>query len=189
MVKFNPEKTVILIDGSSLMYRAYYGSAPMHTQQGEPVQAVYTFIRMIKKLITTFSPHYMVLVWDSKGKTARHELFDDYKAKRDAAPSDLFVQKEYIVEFAQLIGLRQITQAGREADDIMYSLAVERSKEGNDVVVVTSDKDMLQIITDQVFVFDPLKDVVVTPESFAKKWNFPVGKLSFYFSLSRGFFR
>ena len=78
MKKIDPKKTVLLIDGSSFLYRAYYGVPPLHTPQGEPIKAVYSFIRMIKKLINTFSPEYMVVVWDSKGKTTRHELFKDY---------------------------------------------------------------------------------------------------------------
>lgn len=184
MKKIDPKKTVLLIDGSSFLYRAYYGVPPLHTPQGEPIQAVYSFIRMIKKLINTFSPEYMVVVWDSKGKTTRHELFKDYKATREAAPSDLFTQKEHIVEFADLIGLRQIAQPVREADDIMYSIAQERNKEGGFAVFITSDKDMSQAITPLTFRFDPFKNKMIDEKAFEEKWGFSVEKLPFYFALA-----
>ncbi|MFS8506956.1 MAG: hypothetical protein LVQ75_02375 [Candidatus Babeliales bacterium] len=87
------QKTLFIIDGSSFLYRAYYGLRPLHTATGEPVQAVYGFCKMIKKLIDTFDPQFIALVWDSKGKTTRHELFENYKATRQAPPSDLFEQK------------------------------------------------------------------------------------------------
>ena len=97
-MKLDPKKTVFLIDGSAFLYRAYYGMRPLHTSRGEPVHAVYSFCRMIKRLIDRFSPLYIALVWDSKGPTTRHELFRDYKATRQAPPSDLFDQKEKIMK-------------------------------------------------------------------------------------------
>lgn len=106
--KFDSKKTVFLIDGSSFLYRAYYGLRPLHDPQGHQVQAVYGFVRMINKLVDMFSPEYMALVWDSPGKTERHELFPAYKATRQAPPSDLFTQKEIICQYADLIGLAQI---------------------------------------------------------------------------------
>src|SRR3989338_6167476 len=149
-VKIDPKKTVFLIDGSSFLYRAYYGLRPLHTRDGQPVQAVYGFCRMIKKLIDKFQPEHMVLVWDSKGKTERHQIFPEYKATRQAPPSDLFEQKEYIVEFAQLIKLHQCMQAGIEADDLMYSLAKQWQTSGGNVVIITSDKDIGQMLNSNI---------------------------------------
>ncbi|MFI5333030.1 MAG: DNA polymerase I [Candidatus Babeliales bacterium] len=182
-MKFNPEKTVFIIDGSSFLYRAYYGTRPLHTPQGTPVQAVYSFCRTIKKLVDTFSPHYCALVWDSKGKTTRHEMYEEYKATRQAPPSDLFVQKEYIIKFADLIGLKQVQTQGLEADDIMYSLAKELSADGFTVVLVTSDKDMGQTLTPTIFMYDAFKEAVLDKDSFEQKMGFPVAKLPFYFAI------
>ena len=92
-MKFDPKKTIYIIDGSSFLFRAYYGVRPLHTSKGVPVQAVYSFCRMIKKLIDKFDAQHIALVWDSKGKTTRHELYPDYKATRQAPPSDIFDQK------------------------------------------------------------------------------------------------
>ena len=179
----NAKNTLFLIDGSSFLYRAYYGLRPMHTHDGQPIQAVYGFCRMIKKLIDQFGPEHMVLVWDSKGPTERHEIFPEYKATRQAPPSDLFEQKEYIVEFADLIGLHQLAQLGIEADDLMYSLAKEWEKEGKNVVVVTSDKDMGQMLNKNITMFDTFKDLFIDPEVFEDKLGFSPKKAPFYFAL------
>lgn len=181
--KFDPKKTIFLIDGSSFLYRAYYGLRPMHTPQGMPVQAVFGFCRMIKKLIDTFKPAYCALVWDSKGKTTRHEVFEEYKATREAPPSDLFEQKEYIIKFADEIGLTQIHQQGIEADDIMYSIAQERKKAGDTIVFVTSDKDMGQALDAQTFMYDTFKDIMIDIPTFEEKMGFSVDRLPLYFSL------
>ena len=89
MKNIDSKKTVFIIDGSSFLYRAYYALSQMTDARGLPVQAVYGFCRMIKKLIDDFNPGYLVIAWDSKGKTERHDVFPDYKATRQAPPSDL----------------------------------------------------------------------------------------------------
>lgn len=182
-MKIDPKKTVFIIDGSSFLYRAYYGMRPLHSPSGEPVHAVYSFCRMIKKLMDTFKPEYLVLAWDSPGKTTRHEVYQEYKATRDAPPSDIFDQKDTILEFADAIGLRQIAQAGIEADDIMFSLAKERKKNGDNVVIVTSDKDMAQMLDEHTLIYDSFKEELMDEKKFEEKMGFPVARLPFYFSL------
>lgn len=183
-MKFDSKNTLFLIDGSSFLYRAYYGTRPLHTSRGEPVNAVYTFCRMIKRLIEKFGPQSIALVWDSKGPTTRHELFEDYKATRQAPPSDLFDQKVHIQEFADLIGLHQLSRSGYEADDLMYSLAREQEGTGKNVIYVTSDKDMGQALDQEhAYMYDFFKDELVSKESIGEKFGFPVEKLPFYFAL------
>ncbi len=182
-MNFDREKTIFIIDGSSFLYRAYYGLRPLHTADGKAVQAVYGFCKMIKKIIDTFNPAHMVLVWDSKGKTERHELYPAYKETRQAPPSDIFEQKEYIVEFAQLIGLKQMAQTGVEADDLMYSLAREWSERGNTAVLATLDKDMGQALDAHTMLFDPFKYLFITQQQFEESKSIPVSKLPFYYAL------
>jgi len=177
------KKKLILIDGSSFLYRAYYGMKPLHAPSGEPVQAVYGFCRMIKKLINQFKPEQMVLVWDSKGKTVRHELYPEYKATRQSPPNDLFEQKKHITKFADLIALAQVEQSGVEADDSIYSLAKDFAKKDYDILVITSDKDLYQLLNESVTIFDPFKDEIVTPQIFEEKRGFSVAKLPFYHAL------
>ena len=177
-------KTLFIFDGSSFLYRAYYAIKPLHTSQGVPIQAVYGFCKMIKKLATQFDIKHAVLVWDSKGKTTRHDIFPEYKATRQATPTDLHSQKEYIQEFAQLIGLTQLAQPGLEADDLMFSLAHQEAKQGHDVVIVSSDKDMAQTLTHKdIQIYDAFKDEFVTREKAETKFGIPIEKLPFYFAL------
>ena len=183
MKKLNNAKTVFIIDGSSFLYRAYYSLRPLYTATGEPVQAVYSFCRMIKKLLDSFKPEYVALVWDSKWKTVRHEIFPEYKATRQAPPSDLFTQKERINEFAEMIGLPTVIKPGIEADDLMNSVAQDMKKQGYDVVLITSDKDMTQLLNDTIHMYDAFKDEFIDEEKFQDKYGFPVEKLPFYFSL------
>ena len=174
---------VYIIDGSSFLYRAYYSIRPLTTKEGVPVNAVYGFCRMIRKLIDTHQPSHLVLVWDSKGKTVRHELFPAYKETRQAAPSDLFQQKELIQEFADSIGIKQLALPAVEADDIMYSVAKRLEKEGHESVVVSSDKDLGQVLSARVTIVDPFKDVIITQASLEEKLGFPLYKLPFYYAL------
>lgn len=177
-------KTLFIFDGSSFLYRAYYAIKPLHTTQGIPIQAVYGFCKMIKKLATQFDIKHAVLVWDSKGKTTRHDIFPEYKATRQATPTDLHSQKEYIQEFAQLIGLTQLAQPGLEADDLMYSLAKQEATQEQDVVIVSSDKDMAQVLTQEhIKIYDAFKDEFVTRQKAEQKFEIPIEKLPFYFAL------
>ena len=180
---FDPAKTIYLIDGSSFLYRAYYGLRPLHTPQGVPVQAVFSFCRMIKHLIDQFNPCFMALVWDSRGKTLRHEIYPAYKATRQAPPSDLFDQKQLIMKFADLIKLHQIIKDGVEADDLMYSAAKKLADQEYHVVIVTSDKDMSQTLGDHISIYDPFKDQIVDVASFEQVSGFHVAKLPFYYAL------
>ncbi len=174
---------VFIIDGSSFLYRAYYSIRPLTTKSGIPVNAVYGFCRMVKKLLDTYNPEYMVLVWDSKGKTVRHELYEAYKDTRQAAPNDLMQQKELIMEFADTIGLQQIAQPGIEADDLMFSVAKQLEEESVRSILVTSDKDLGQTLSDFVTILDPFKDAFVTQKSLEEKLGFSIMKLPFFYAL------
>ena len=179
----NPEKTVYLLDGSSLLYRSYYGLKPLTTSSGVQVQAVYNFCRTIKKMVEQYNIKHLGIVWDSKGATFRHEIYPAYKATRQAPPSDLFVQKDYILKFADLIGIKQIAITGIEADDLLYSVAQEQVTLGMKVVIITLDKDMRQMLSDDIIIYDPLKDSFITAESAEKSNGIPIAKLPFYFAL------
>jgi len=155
----------------------------MHTSSGVTIQAVYGFCRMILKLIKQFDPHNFVLVWDSPQKTERHELFEEYKATRQEAPSDLFGQKEFIQNYANIINLKQVQSAGIEADDLMYSIAHDFNAFGYTTVFITSDKDMGQALSDTILMFDPFKETLIDAKAVEEKYGFPVSKLPFYFAL------
>jgi len=134
-------------------------------------------------MIDSFNPTYIALVWDSKGKTTRHEMYQEYKATRLAPPSDLFDQKKLIMDFADAILLPQISQSGIEADDIMYSIAQEQTKNAFTCVFVTSDKDMGQALDANTVMYDFFKDEITDVAAFELKRGFPVEKLPFYFAI------
>lgn len=183
MKKQIAKHTLFLIDGSSFLYRAYYALRPMTTPQGVPVGAVYGFCRMIKKLLDDFQPEHLVLTWDSKGPTERHEMLSSYKATRQAAPSDLGTQKELIQKFADIIGMCQVQKPGVEADDLMYSLAQDFVQQGYEIILVTSDKDMGQMVSDKILMYDAFKDIMLDQKAVEEKYGFPLEKLPFYFAL------
>ncbi|HVW98959.1 MAG TPA: 5'-3' exonuclease, partial [Candidatus Babeliaceae bacterium] len=180
---FDIHNAVFIVDGSSFLYRAYYSMRPMHTSNGLAVQAVYGYCRMLKKIIAKFNPSSMVIVWDSKGKTVRHELFQEYKATRQAAPQDLTEQKGLIQEFNKDIGLCQVELPGAEADDLIFSLARDVSQVHRNAVLITSDKDLGQAIEKQIVIYDPFKEVFVTQQALQERYGFEVSKIPFYFSL------
>lgn len=177
------QNALFIIDGSSFLYRAYYSIRPLTSPDGMPVQAVYGFCRMIKKLADTYHPTSLVVVWDSKGKTVRHELYQEYKATRQAPPSDLFEQKQLIMEFADTIGLAQVAQVGIEADDLMFSIAEQVNRADSKAILVTSDKDLGQAVSDNVIILDPFKDEFLDRAKLEAKYQFSLEKLPFYFAL------
>jgi DNA polymerase-1 len=181
IVKRIKKEALFLVDGSSLLYRAYYGIRPLHTSTGIPTQAVYGFCRAIKKLIDDFDPQHLIVAWDSKGKTFRNEIFTEYKATRQAAPSDLFSQKELILEFLDLIDVAQISKKEYEADDLIYSIAKERND--RNIVLIGPDKDLHQLISPKLIILDPMKKEIIDEKVFYDKRGFTPDKLSFYHAI------
>lgn len=178
------KKTIYLIDASSYLYRAFYSIKPLSTPEGEQVNAVFGFCRMLKKLIDSFDPQYLALVWDSKGETARHQEYPAYKATRQAPPDTLFTQKDRIIQICDAIGIKQIAQMGIEADDLLYGLSKDLTSEGFYVVVITADKDMSQLLTnDQIRIYDPLKEKLYDRTAYEERLGMPVDRVLLYYSL------
>lgn len=176
------KNALFIIDGSYLLYRSYYAMSPLYTSTGLATQAVYGFCRAIKKVFDTFDLHNAVVVWDTKGKSFRHDLLPEYKATRMAPPSDLHLQKDYIMKFLDLIGVCQIGQVGYEGDDLIAAL----SKRWHDrqVVIVCADKDMYQLLDgDKVLIFDPFKPRMIDCHEFEKEWGFGPEKVPFFYAL------
>lgn len=173
--------SLYIIDGSSLLYRAYYGLTPMQTSKGEPVQAIYGFCRAIKKIIDDMHPEQLVIVWDSSGQTMRKKIYQEYKAQRSAAPSDLFAQKEAIQSWASDLGIAQIMQEGWEADDLIATLVSKHADKK--VVIIGPDKDLHQLASDHCSFYDPLKKQKYALEDLEKKYGFHPSKLTFFYAL------
>ena len=152
-------KKIYLIDGSSYIFRAFFGlRQQLATSKGFPTNALYGFINMLQKVIRVEKPDYLVVAFDSPDKTFRHKIYPDYKANRDAPPEELSKQFPYFEPIVEAYGLSSIRRPGFEADDIIGTLAKKGAKEGLDVVIVSGDKDMMQLISPNVYMLDTMKN-------------------------------
>ena len=143
-------KRLFLVDGMSQIYRAYYALPSLSNSRGLPTNAIYGFTMMLRKLIATEKPDYLGVAFDSPERTFRHDAYESYKATRTAMPDDLTLQIPYIVRLCECLRVPIISEAGYEADDIIGTLAAQAEAALFDVVIVTNDKDMTQLVTDHV---------------------------------------
>ncbi len=151
-------KRLFLIDGMSHIYRAYYAIRGLSNSKGLPTNAIYGFTSMLRKLIQDEKPDYIAVAIDREGPTVRHEKFEAYKATRKPMPEDLVQQLPYIQRVCDAFCVPVISHAGYEADDIIGTLSAKAAEQGLAAIVVTSDKDMLQLVSEHVLVLDPMKN-------------------------------
>ena len=162
---------LFLIDGSSYIYRAYFAIRHLSNSQGMATNAIYGFTNMLLKVIRELKPDRLAVIFDSKGPTFRKEIYPDYKANRAAMPEDLVPQIPYIKRIVQAFNLPGIEMPGYEADDIIATLAKKFSAEGMEVIVVTGDKDLMQIVDDHIQLLDTMKDKVYGPAEVAERFG------------------
>ncbi|MDD5461643.1 MAG: DNA polymerase I [Methylococcales bacterium] len=143
-------KRLILVDGSSFLFRAYHAIPPLTNAKGEPTNAIYGVSNMLRKLLADYQSDYVTVVFDASGKTFRNDLYDQYKAHRPPMPDDLRVQIEPLHHLIRAMGLPLIIEAGVEADDVLGALAQHAAQQGFSVVISTGDKDMAQLVTEQI---------------------------------------
>jgi DNA polymerase-1 len=151
-------KRVYLVDGMSQIYRAYYAIRGLSNSKGFPTNAIYGFTSMLRKLVDEERPDYIGVAIDLEGPTVRHEKFEAYKATRKPMPEDLALQLPFIRRVCDVFRVPVISYPGYEADDVLGTLARKAADAGFTAIVVTSDKDMLQLVNDHVFIMDPMKD-------------------------------
>lgn len=161
-----PSPRLFLIDTFGLIFRAYYGRAraavpSMRTTAGLPTEAVYVFTNMMRRLVREHKPDYIAAVWEGEGPTFRDEEFPEYKANRDETPDDLLTQMPYIDRMLRAMNTAVVKQDGYEADDAIGSLARQAADHDVDVFIVSSDKDLMQLVGDRVKFLNPMKDDVV----------------------------
>ena len=162
---------VCLIDGSGYIFRAFYALPTMTAPNGKPVNAVYGFLTMFMRLIKAIPCDYCVVLFDAKRKNFRNDFFADYKATRAEIPELLIPQFELIYKTVENLNLPCILQEGYEADDLIATYTKQAVDTGNDVVVVSADKDLMQLIRPHVEFYDGMKDKFFTPEDVHEKFG------------------
>ncbi len=151
-------KTLYLIDGSAYIYRAFFALPALNNSKGLQTNAVYGFMTTLLKILRERQPDGIVVAFDEKGPTLRHQAFKEYKAQRPPMPEGMSAQIPYIHRAVEALNIPAVKQAGYEADDLIGTLAHQAERGGYDVVIVTGDKDMLQLVTPHVRIYDPVKD-------------------------------
>jgi len=164
-------RTIYLVDGTAYVYRAYHAIRGLINSKGIPTNAVFGFTRMLIKLFQDCSPEYIAMFFDAKGPTFRHEIYADYKANRPPMPEDLQVQIQPIRDVTAGFNLKAIEMPGYEADDLIGTMARMAEKAGFSVVMVTGDKDFMQLVTDKTIIWDPMKDKIIDAETIRNQYG------------------
>ncbi len=166
-----PADPLILVDGSSYLFRAYHSPPHLTNSRGEATGAIYGVVNMLKSLLRQYNPSQMAVVFDAKGPTFRNELYADYKAHRPPMPDDLRSQIEPLHQIIKAMGLPLLCISGVEADDVIGTLAVQASREGRHVLISTGDKDMAQLVNPHVTLINTMTDTILDPAGVTEKFG------------------
>ncbi len=167
------ENPLILVDGSSYLYRAYHAFPPLTNSAGEPTGAMYGVLNMLRSLLLQYKPSHVAVVFDAKGKTFRDELFEAYKSHRPPMPDDLRAQIEPLHAMVKAMGLPLLAISGVEADDVIGTLALAAEKIGKPVLISTGDKDMAQLVTPNITLINTMNNAILGPDEVVEKYGIP----------------
>jgi len=177
------QKTLLLVDGSSYLYRAFHALPDLRSPAGEPTGAIYGMLNMLRRLRQDYPSAYLACVFDAKGKTFRDDIYPDYKATRSAMPEDLVKQIEPIHEAVRILGWPILMVEGVEADDVIGTLAATAASQGIDTVISTGDKDMAQLVSDHVTLVNTMSNEKLDREGVIAKFGVPPERIVDYLSL------
>ncbi|RKF22304.1 DNA polymerase I [Alginatibacterium sediminis] len=177
------ESPLILVDGSSYLYRAFYSPPHLTNSKGEATGAVYGVVNMLRSLIRQYSPKRMVVVFDAKGKTFRDDIYPEYKANRPSMPDDLRSQIEPLHAIIKALGIPMIAIEGVEADDVIGTMAREASERKESVIISTGDKDMAQLVNEHVSLINTMTDTFLDPKGVEEKFGVPPELIIDYLAL------
>jgi DNA polymerase-1 len=177
------KKQILLIDGSSYIFRAFYGvRATLKNREGHPTNAIFGFKNMLLQLLKNEDPSHCIMIFDKSGPTFRDAIYPEYKSNRDAAPEDLKVQFDPIFRFSRLLNLQVLQIEGYEADDVIGSLVKKLSGQIK-VMIISGDKDLTQLVTDDVVMLDTMKNKTFTPAEVEDKFGVPPAMIPEYLAL------
>jgi DNA polymerase I len=170
-------KPLIIVDGFGFIFRAYHVQPPLTSPIGTPVGAIYGFTSMLLKLIADFKPEDAVIVLDHGGKNFRHDIYRDYKSNRPPAPDDLVAQLKLVEQAARALNFECISKLGYEADDIIATLACKATAAKKDVIIISSDKDLMQLLDEYVQMYDPVKAKFIQKSDVVAKFGVEPAKV------------
>jgi DNA polymerase I len=179
----NPEKTLLLVDGSSYLYRAFHALPELKSPKGEPTGAIYGVLNMLRKLASDYKSGARACVFDAKGKTFRDERYPEYKANRAPMPDDLASQVEPLCEAIRALGWPVLVIDGVEADDVIATLAEQAKREGWRAVISTGDKDFAQLVDERVTLVNTMSNEKLDIEGVKQKFGVPPEKFLDYLTL------
>ena len=177
------QKTLLLVDGSSYLYRAFHALPDLRSPQGEPTGALYGMINMLRRLHHDYPATYAACVFDAKGKTFRDDLYQDYKATRAPMPDDLVKQIEPIHDAVKMLGWPILMVDGVEADDVIGSLAQQAASQGMRTIISTGDKDMAQLVNPQVTLVNTMSNETLDQTGVLAKFGVPPERVTDYLTL------
>lgn len=174
---------IVLVDGSSYLFRAFHAMPPLTNREGHPTGAIYGVTNMIGKLLETYQPEHIAVVFDAKGKTFRNDLYPEYKAHRPPMPDELRVQIEPIHQIVKALGLPLLVIEGVEADDVIGTLAVQATQAKRDALISTGDKDMAQLVNEHITLINTMTDTLMTPDKVVEKFGIRPDQIIDYLAL------
>ena len=174
---------LVLVDGSSYLYRAFHAFPPLTNSAGEPTGAMYGVLNMLKSLISQVQPSHIAVVFDAKGKTFRDEMFEQYKSHRPPMPDDLRKQIQPLHDIIRALGIPLLVIEGVEADDVIGTLAVAASKVNQKVLISTGDKDMAQLVDDNIMLINTMNNTLSDREAVIEKYGIPPELIIDYLAL------
>lgn len=174
---------LVLVDGSSYLYRAFHAFPPLTNAAGEPTGAMYGVLNMLKSLISQVQPTHIAVVFDAKGKTFRDEMFEQYKSHRPPMPDDLRKQVQPLHDMIRALGIPLLVVEGVEADDVIGTLALQASRLGKKVLISTGDKDMAQLVDDNIMLINTMNNSLLDRESVIEKYGIPPELIIDYLAL------
>lgn len=174
---------LVLVDGSSYLYRAFHAFPPLTNSAGEPTGAMYGVLNMLKSLISQVQPSHIAVVFDAKGKTFRDEMFEQYKSHRPPMPDDLRKQIQPLHDIIHALGIPLLVIEGVEADDVIGTLAVTASKANQKVLISTGDKDMAQLVDDNIMLINTMNNTLLDRDAVIEKYGIPPELIIDYLAL------
>ncbi len=176
-------KKILLVDVSSLFFRAFYALPPMYNSKGFPTNSLYGLCNTSLSLLKDKNLKYMVYCFDRKEASFRNELYEDYKKNREDMPDELSLQMPYIKKLVDALGIPRLDKKGYEADDVIGTLAQQYAKKGYDVSIISGDKDFAQLINSKITMYDPMKKVLFDPQTVKQKWGILPSQMIDYLAL------